>query len=103
MIKNFYFIFFRMKAGLPAEINDRNKLSGNLHRKPRLLSTYFIFFRMKAGRIVLLSLALVSGGCGLVFYDAFLKALDIRGILFAAATMLIFSCSMIAMQIFLRR
>jgi drug/metabolite transporter (DMT)-like permease len=61
-----------------------------------------IFFRMKAGRIVLLSLALVSGGCGLVFYDAFLKALDIRGILFAAATMLTFSCSLIAMQIFLR-
>lgn len=62
-----------------------------------------LLFRMKAGRIVWISLVLVSGGCALVFYDAFLKGLDIRGVLLAAATMLSFSCSLIVMQIFLRR
>ncbi len=62
-----------------------------------------LFLRMRATRIVLLSLILVISGCSLVFYDAFLKALDIRGILFILATMLIYSCSLIVTQIFLRR
>jgi drug/metabolite transporter (DMT)-like permease len=61
-----------------------------------------LFLRMRANRIVLLSLILVISGCSLVFYDAFLKALDIRGILFILATMLIYSCSLIVTQIFLR-
>lgn len=62
-----------------------------------------LFLRMKANRIVLLSLVLVIMGCSLVFYDAFLKALDIRGLFFIVVTMLIFSCSMIATQIFLHK
>jgi len=62
-----------------------------------------LFLRMRANRIVLLSLILVISGCSFVFYDAFLKALDIRGILFILATMLIYSCSLIVTQIFLRR
>ena len=62
-----------------------------------------LFLRMKANRIVLLSLILAVSGCSLVFYDAFLKAVDIRGIFFILATMLIYSCSLIVTQIFLRR
>jgi len=62
-----------------------------------------LFFRMKLNRIVSLSLILVISGCSLVFYDAFLKAVDIRGILFILATMMIYSCSLIVTQIFLRR
>jgi len=62
-----------------------------------------LFLRMKLNRIVSLSLLLVISGCSLVFYDAFLKAVDIRGILFILATMMIYSCSLILTQIFLRR
>jgi drug/metabolite transporter (DMT)-like permease len=62
-----------------------------------------LFLRMRANRIIVLSLILVISGCSFVFYDAFTKALDIRGIFFIFATMLIYSCSLIVTQIFLRR
>jgi len=62
-----------------------------------------LFLRMRVNRIVLLSLTLVISGCSLIFYDAILKALDIRGILFILAAMLICSCLFIMTQIFLRR
>lgn len=61
------------------------------------------FLGLRASRTVALSLILVVSGCALVFYDAFLKAVDIRGICFIIATMLIYSCSLVVTQIFLRR
>ncbi|HOG08157.1 MAG: DMT family transporter [Syntrophales bacterium] len=59
-------------------------------------------FRMKADRTIGLSLALLMGGCALVFYDAFLKALNVTGLLFAMGTTLTFSVYLILSQIFLK-
>jgi len=61
-----------------------------------------VVFRMRIERFVAISLALTTAGCSLVFYDAFLKALDATGIVLAGATMITFSVCMIFTQIFLR-
>lgn len=61
-----------------------------------------LVFQMKTGRVVLLSLALITVGCGFVFYDAFLKALSMEGLVLAVATMAVFSLCMIFNQIFIR-
>jgi drug/metabolite transporter (DMT)-like permease len=91
--------FFKALLYLPASTNALI-----LYFYPVVVTLLSILFlRMKINRIVLLSLILVTSGCSLVFYDAFLKAMDIRGILFILATMLIYSCSLIVTQIFLRK
>ncbi len=61
-----------------------------------------IVFRMRIDRFVSISLILTTAGCALVFYDAFLKALDATGIVLAVVTMITFSGCMIFTQIFLR-
>ncbi|HAR99360.1 MAG TPA: EamA/RhaT family transporter [Syntrophus sp. (in: bacteria)] len=61
-----------------------------------------VVFRMKADRTLFFSLALLTGGCALVFYDAFLKALNVTGLLFALGTTLTFSVYLIMTQIFLK-
>jgi len=61
-----------------------------------------VVFRMRIDRFVSISLVLTTAGCSLVFYDAFLKALDATGIVLAGCTMITFSVCMIFTQIFLR-
>ena len=59
-------------------------------------------FRMTIDRFVSIALLLTTAGCSLVFYDAFVKALDAGGIVLAVVTTIIFSGCMIFTQIFLR-
>lgn len=61
-----------------------------------------IFLKMKIDRIVGLALGLVMMGSCLVFYDAFLKAVDPTGLMFATGAMLFFSCYLILVQVLLK-
>ncbi|QGY40599.1 EamA family transporter [Pseudodesulfovibrio cashew] len=65
-----------------------------------LLSIWLL--KMKPDRVVGLSLGLVMGGCCLVFYDAFLKAVDPAGLLYATGAMIFFSIYLILVQILLK-
>jgi len=61
-----------------------------------------IFFGMKLDRVVTASLALVMGGCCLVFYDAFLKEVDTVGLMYATGAMAFFSSYLILVQVVLK-
>lgn len=61
-----------------------------------------VFTGLRPGRTIFLSLALILAGCGLVFYNAFAQALDMRGIWFALACMATFSIYLTLVQRFTR-
>ncbi|MGB9730455.1 MULTISPECIES: DMT family transporter [Calditerrivibrio] len=56
------------------------------------------FFKIKISRSLLISLILIASGCILIFYDAFNRSLDLRGVLFAVLAMLVFSFYLIYVQ-----
>lgn len=60
------------------------------------------FLGLRPGRTVFLSLMLILAGCGLVFYNAFAQAVDLRGIGFALACMATFSIYLTLVQRFTR-
>ncbi len=61
-----------------------------------------IFFRTRIDRNLLISLILIAIGCSMIFYDAFSRRLDMRGILFAVSAMMVFSFYLIFVQKTLR-
>lgn len=61
-----------------------------------------IFLNMKVDRLTALSLGLVVGGCCLVFYDAFLKVVDITGLMYGIGAMVLFSCYLVLVQVLLK-
>ncbi|QJB56932.1 DMT family transporter [Pseudodesulfovibrio sp. zrk46] len=61
-----------------------------------------VFTGLKPGRTLYLSLLLILGGCGLVFYNAFARSVDIRGIWYALACMTTFSVYLTVVQRFTR-
>lgn len=61
-----------------------------------------IFLKMKIDRFMAIALSMVMVGCCLVFYDAFLKAVDPTGLLFATGAMVFFSCYLILVQVLLK-
>lgn len=61
-----------------------------------------LLFKTRLDRVVLLSLLLLVAGCGLVFYDAFLRSISHTGLLLATVSMLIFSVYLIVLEVLLR-
>lgn len=61
-----------------------------------------LFFKTRLDRIVGLSLLLLVAGCGLVFYDAFLRSISQTGLALAMASTLIFSVYLICLEVLLR-
>jgi len=61
-----------------------------------------IFLKMHVNRAVLASLMLVMAGCCLVFYDAFLREVQITGLMFAIGAMAVFSCYLVLVQVLLK-
>lgn len=60
------------------------------------------FLGLKVGRTLILSLLILSVGSCLVFYDAFLREMNLLGILLAFGTTLTFSLYLILVQVFLK-
>jgi len=60
------------------------------------------FLGLKVGRTLVLSLLILSAGSCLVFYDAFLREMDLLGLLFAFGTTLTFSVYLILVQVFMK-
>lgn len=61
-----------------------------------------LFFKARFDRVVVLSLVLVMGGCGLVFYDAFLRSMSQTGLILATLSMLVFSFYLICVHAMLK-
>jgi len=61
-----------------------------------------LFLKMKIDRIVTFSLALVMTGCCLVFYDAFLKEVDMTGLMYGIGAMAFYSCYLVLVQVLLK-
>jgi len=61
-----------------------------------------LFFKTRLDRVVVLSLLLLVAGCGLVFFDAFLRSISQTGLALATASMLIFSVYLICLEVLLR-
>lgn len=61
-----------------------------------------LFFKTRLNRVVILSLLLLVAGCGLVFYDAFLRSINQTGLVLATVSMLIFSVYLIFLEVLLR-
>lgn len=57
-----------------------------------------VIFRTPITRVVAVSLVFVMSGCALVFYDAFLKSLNIGGMLWALGAMSVFSVYLVVCQ-----
>lgn len=57
-----------------------------------------VFLKMRVTPVVVVSLILVITGCGLVFYDAFLRETDGLGLLYAMGAMAIFSLYLLLAQ-----
>ncbi|MBG0789188.1 MAG: DMT family transporter [Desulfovibrionaceae bacterium] len=62
-----------------------------------------IFLGMKIDRVVVGSLFLVMAGCGLVFFDAFLRKADGLGLLYASGALAVFSLYLILVQVLIRK
>ncbi|MHC1701607.1 MAG: DMT family transporter [Humidesulfovibrio sp.] len=60
-----------------------------------------LFFKTRLDRLVAVSLALLVAGCGLVFFDAFLRSISQTGLMLAAASMLIFSLYLLCLEFLL--
>lgn len=65
-----------------------------------LLSAWL--FKTRLDRIVGVSLLLLVAGCGLVFFDAFLRDINHTGLMLATVSMLIFSVYLICLEWLLR-
>lgn len=61
-----------------------------------------LIFKTKFDRTVVFSLILVMAGCGLVFFDAFLRSMSQTGILLATMSMLVFSFYLICVHAMLK-
>lgn len=61
-----------------------------------------LFFKTRFDRTVVFSLVLVMSGCGLVFFDAFLRSMSHTGIALATLSMLVFSFYLICVHVMLR-
>lgn len=61
-----------------------------------------IIFKTRININMIFSLILIAIGCSLIFYDAFSRRLDLKGISFAVSAMLIFSTYLIFVQKTLR-
>jgi len=61
-----------------------------------------LLFKTRLDRVVLFSLLLLVAGCGLVFYDAFLRSISHTGLALATVSMLIFSVYLIILEVLLR-
>lgn len=61
-----------------------------------------MIFRTRLDRIVGISLLLLVAGCGLVFFDAFLRDISRTGLMLASLSMLIFSTYLICLEWLLR-
>lgn len=61
-----------------------------------------LLFKTRVDRVVVFSLLLLVAGCGLVFYDAFLRSVSPIGLGLATASMLIFSVYLIFLEVLLR-
>ncbi|MCX8083879.1 MAG: DMT family transporter [Calditerrivibrio sp.] len=57
-----------------------------------------IFFKARITSNNILSMVLIALGCGMIFYDAFARKQDIKGVAFAAGAMLVFSFYLIFVQ-----
>ncbi len=57
-----------------------------------------LLYKTRLDRLVALALALLVAGCGLVFYDAFLRSISQTGLLLAVAAMLIFSVYLLCLE-----
>lgn len=60
------------------------------------------FLGLKVGRTLVLSLVILSAGSCLVFYDAFLREMNLTGLLLAFGTTLTFSLYLILVQVFMK-
>lgn len=58
----------------------------------------FFFFGTRIDSKLFISLILIALGCSMIFYDAFSRRLDLRGILFAVSAMMVFSFYLIFVQ-----
>ncbi|MDO9631229.1 MAG: DMT family transporter, partial [Humidesulfovibrio sp.] len=61
-----------------------------------------LLYKTRLDRLVALSLALLVAGCGLVFFDAFLRSISQTGMALAVASMLIFSLYLICLECLLK-
>ncbi|MGE4263391.1 MAG: DMT family transporter [Desulfovibrio sp.] len=61
-----------------------------------------LIFRTRLDRVVGISLLLLVAGCGLVFFDAFLRDISRTGLMLATLSMLIFSTYLICLEWLLR-
>jgi len=61
-----------------------------------------VFLKEKFRMSSLLSVVLILGGCSLVFFDAFQRSFDIRGIMFAGLSVILFSTYLTVAQIILK-
>lgn len=61
-----------------------------------------LLLKARFDRSVVASLFLVMAGCGLVFFDAFLRSMSQTGLLLATASMLVFSCYLICVHVLLK-
>ena len=61
-----------------------------------------LFLKMPVNRAVIASLVLVTAGCCMVFYDAFLREADGLGLLYAVGAMAVFSLYLILVQVLLK-
>lgn len=63
----------------------------------------WIFLKQRLDRMGIIATLLVLGGCGLVFYDAFLRSFQWLGVLLAMTATLAFSFYLVLTQVFLRK
>ncbi len=61
-----------------------------------------LIHRRRVGRKVTLSLLLVTGGCAVVFLDAFMREADPTGVAWACGAMVLFSCYLLLVQSLMR-
>lgn len=60
------------------------------------------FFKTRITRVIVVALCLITLGCGLVFYDSFLRSISPTGVYLAVAATCIFSFYLICLQGLLR-
>lgn len=60
------------------------------------------FFKTRITRVIVVALCLITLGCGLVFYDSFLRSISSTGVYLAVAATCIFSFYLICLQGLLR-
>lgn len=61
-----------------------------------------IFLKLRLNKLIVFSLCLVMAGCCLVFFDAFLREVDLIGLAYAFGAMAIFSAYLVLSQVLLK-